>query len=123
MEWVISLLGILFAGGSIWNIFYYNSKKRNESAKADITETEANTASFGLLGKKVDYIDDQLDNAYKQINSMQALIDDFRGQVVQLQKQLSEVQIELIKEKTEHEKTRLRLMELEQKYGVQQAKS
>lgn len=117
MEIVSIVLNGIFASGIVTVLVFYKSKKRKESAIADKTETEAGDASFDLLGKKVDYIDDQLDSAYTQIKGMQALIDDFRGQVINLQKQLSEVQISLIKEKTEHEKTKMKFNELKQKWN------
>lgn len=93
--------------GAVGSIFYFRPKLREAKADASKAEAEANAATFEHLMERIN----KMDKLYEEQSKM---IDDLRGQVLQLGQEKMERDKEIQFLRAENQENRLKIEKLTQ---------
>lgn len=87
---IISLvLNFVLSGGLIGTFSFYRSKRRTQSAEADIKEVAADQA-------QVTYLKNELKDAYTEMEHIQDLMDSKRGKILELTRKVGELELKVL---------------------------
>lgn len=89
---LLTILTALFGGGWLAQILFMRYEKRKKAAETKDVEIDVADKEDRLRDKK-------LSDAYDQLVRMQVIIDNERGKWVALAEEISDLKLELLKEK------------------------
>ena len=98
MEIVSLIFNFLLASGLFGTLIFYRAKRRKESAEAAGAEIVNMQAEFGIHRQSVEFLSQQLAEAYAEIDKMQGIINRNRDHILELIRQTKLLEIDLINE-------------------------
>lgn len=107
-SWIYSLISAIGAGGlgiSLFDIFYVRPKLKEANAGANKAETEAADA-------KISYLVERIEKTEQMYNEQGKLIDELRGKVIQLTRELQAKEEKLVGMEAENGKLKQEMTQL-----------
>lgn len=104
MELISLILNFILSGSTIGMVIFYTSKKRKAAAEA--TEAELGTVGqeFNIQKQNIEFLSSQLQDAWKEVEKLQGLLNDSRNQIVELIAKTKQTEIELLEAQTKRRK-------------------
>ncbi len=96
MELVSLILNFILGSGLLGAMIFYAAKKRKATAEAATAENNARESEFSIQKENIEFLASQLGEAWKEVEKMQALINNKRDQIINLITQTKHLEIELI---------------------------
>ncbi len=77
-------------------LMFYKSKRRKSNAEADMVEINVQKGEFSTLKIEIEHLSGELKEAYSTIGQMQDIIDKKRSRIIEISRQLADMEIKLI---------------------------
>lgn len=91
-------MNFVLASGLFGTLIFYQSKRRKEAAEATGVEIVNMQTEFGIHRKSIEFLSQQLAEAYTEIDKMQGIINRNREHILELIRQTKLLEINLINE-------------------------
>ena len=88
----------VLGSGIVGLLFFYGSKKRRESAAAVTAEAQAASAELDANKAQIEHLSRQLVDSFSENVRVQELVSKERERIVDLMRQLSEIEIKFLEE-------------------------
>lgn len=103
MENIITILINFIVAGGVTVFLFYQSRRRKEAATASAAEIENKGSEFGLYKEQIKFLNDNLQQAYTEIDKMQEIINRKRTDIIELIRRACQLEIDLTTERKAHQ--------------------
>ncbi len=107
MEIISLILNIVLSGSTIGTVIFFTSKRRKAAAEASCAEIGAKEQEFSLQKDNIEFLANQLQDAWAEVEKMQNLLNESRNQIVELITKTKKLEIEILESDNKRKKAEL----------------
>lgn len=108
LELVSLVLNFLLSSGLIATLLFYNSHRRKIAAEASNEELNVRKSALSIEHQSIEFLHNQLCDAYIEIDKMQDIINQKRDEIISLIRATKELEIALIETQQQLRKNQIK---------------